>query len=82
MGSTLAEGGELDAEVTHIVQSGWKNWKRVSGVFCDRKMKNDVNIKGKAYRTVVRPALVYGAETWALNKAQENKLEVAEMIML
>ena len=25
MGSTLAEDGELDAEVTHRVQSGWKN---------------------------------------------------------
>ena len=26
LGSTLAEDGELDAEVTHRVQSGWKNW--------------------------------------------------------
>ena len=25
MGSTLAEDGELDAEVTHRVQSGWEN---------------------------------------------------------
>ena len=32
--------------------------------------------------TVVRPALMYGAETWVLKKAQENKLEVAEMRML
>ena len=80
LGSTLAEYGELDAEVTHRVQSGWKNWKRVSGVLCDRRM--NMKIKGKVYRTVVRPALMYGAETWALKKAQENKLEVAEMRML
>ena len=78
LGSTLVEDGELDTEVTHRVQSGWKNWKRVSGVLCDRRMK----IKGKVYRTVVRPALMYGAETWALKKAQEKKLEVAEMRML
>ena len=38
LGSTLAEDGKLDAEVTHRVQSGWKNWKRVSGVLCDRTM--------------------------------------------
>lgn len=31
---------------------------------------------------VVRPALLYGAETWPIKKAQENKLEVAEMRML
>ena len=41
-----------------------------------------MKIKGKVYRTVVRPALMYGAETWALKKAQEKKLEVAEMRML
>ena len=80
LGSTLAEDGELDAEVTHRVQSGWKNRKRVSGLLCDRIM--NVKIKGKVYRTVVRPALMYGAETWALKKAQEKKLEVAEMRMV
>ena len=31
----------------------------------------NVKIKGKVYRTVVRPALVYGEETLALKKAQE-----------
>ena len=31
---------------------------------------------------MVRPALAYGAETCALKKAQEKKLEVAEMRML
>ena len=35
----------------------------------------NVEIIGKMYRTVVRPALVYGAETWALKKTQEKKLE-------
>ena len=49
----MAEDGELDAEVIHRVQSGKKNWKRVSGVLYDRRM--NVKIKGKVYRTVVRP---------------------------
>ena len=80
LGSTLTEDGELDAEVIHSVQSGCKNWKIVSGVLCDRGM--NVKIKGKVYRTVVRPALMYGAETWALKKAQGKNLEVAEMRML
>ena len=75
-----AENGELDAEVIHRVQSGWNNWERVYGVLCDRRM--NVKIKGKVYRTVVRPALIYRAETWALKKAHENKLDVAEMRML
>ena len=52
----------------------------MSGVLCDRKM--NMKIKGKVYRTVARTALVYEADTWPLKKAQENKLEVAEVRML
>ena len=29
----------------------------------------------KVSRTMVRPALLYGAETWTLNMAQEHKLD-------
>ena len=59
----------------HRIQSGWKNWKRVSGILCER-------FCGKVYKTVVRPAMMYGAENWAVKKAQEKKLDVAEMRML
>ena len=40
-----------------------------------------MRVKGKVYKTVVRPAMMYGAEIWALKKAQE-KLDVAESRML
>ena len=46
------------------------------------RQENEREDQGKVYRTVVRPALMYEAETWALKKAQEKKLEVAEMRML
>ena len=76
LGSTLADDGELDAKVTHRVQSGWKNWKRVSVVLCDRKM--NARTQGKVYRTVVRTAGTGArAETLTFKKAQEKKLEVA-----
>ena len=66
--------------MTHRIQSGWQNWKRVSGILCDRRIS--LRVKGKVYKTVVRPAMMYGAETWAVKKAQEKKLDVAEMRML
>ena len=80
LGATLAENGDLDAEMTHRIQSGWQNWKRVSGMLCDRRIS--LRVKGKVYKTVVRPAMMYRAETWAVTKAQEKKLDVAEMRML
>ncbi|KAK3572267.1 hypothetical protein QTP86_029691 [Hemibagrus guttatus] len=39
-------------------------------------------INGKVYRTVVRPAMLYGLETVSLRKRQESELEVAELKML
>ena len=72
--------GDLDAEITNRIQSGWKNWKRVSGILCDRRIS--LRFKGKVYKTVVRPAMMYGAETCAVKKTQEQKLDVAEMRML
>ena len=75
LGATLAENGDLDAERTR-----WKNWKRVSGILCDRRIS--LKVKGMVYKTVIRPAMMYGAETWAVKTAQEKKLDVTEMRML
>ena len=47
LGSTLAEDGELDAEVTHIVQSGWKDWKRVSGLWSVVRQENEREDQGE-----------------------------------
>ena len=52
----------------------------VPGVLCDQRIH--LRVQGKVYRTVVRPAMMYGAEAWAVKKAQEKKLDVAEMRML
>ncbi|XP_068250220.1 uncharacterized protein [Palaemon carinicauda] len=44
LGSTVAEDGDLGAEISHRIQAGWKNWKKVRGVRCDRKIW--VKLKG------------------------------------
>ena len=41
--------------------------------------KNKFESQGEVYKTVVRPAMMYSAETWAVKKAQEKMLDVAEM---
>ncbi|KAK3528988.1 hypothetical protein QTP70_014117 [Hemibagrus guttatus] len=80
LGSTVQSNGECAKEVKKRVQAGWNGWGKVSGVLCDRKIS--VRIKGKVYRTVVRPAMLYGLETVSLRKRQESELEVAELKML
>ncbi|KAK3508105.1 hypothetical protein QTP70_014276 [Hemibagrus guttatus] len=80
LGSTVQSNGECGKEVKKRVQAGWNGCRKVSGVLCDRTIS--ARIKGKVYRTVVRPAMLYGLETVSLRKRQESELEVAELKML
>ena len=76
----MEEEGGMETEITKRVGAGWRNWKKCSGVLCDRRMP--VKLKGKVYKTVIRPAMLYGAEMWATTKRQEKRIEVTEMRML
>jgi hypothetical protein len=49
-------------------------------VLCDKKVPN--KLKGKFYRTVIRPVMLYGAECWATKGQHIQKMSVAEMRML
>ena len=49
-------------------------------MLCDRRIS--ARVKGKVYKTVVRPAMLYGSETWAVKRAQEKKMDAVEMRML
>ena len=34
----MGEDGNLCEEITRRIQSGWRHWKMVSGVLCERKV--------------------------------------------
>ena len=80
LGSTIQADGGIDKEIAKRIQAGWGAWKRITGVMCDRKVSGTV--KGQLYKTMVRPAMMYGIEILAVTKAQERKIQVAEMKML
>ena len=74
-----SEGGS-QADVNNRIKIWWMKWKEVSGVICDRKMP--VELKDKVFKTIIRPAMPYGSECWAVKKKDESKLNSAEMRML
>ena len=51
------------------------SWRKVSGVLCNRKLS--AKVKGKMYKSVVRPTILYGMETVAVTERQVGKMEVA-----
>ena len=46
------------------------------------RQKDATKAEGQAYKTVVRPALMYASECWTMYKAYESKISAAEMKML
>ncbi|KAG5571733.1 hypothetical protein H5410_061499 [Solanum commersonii] len=80
LGSVIQGSGDIDDDVTHRIGVAWRKWRLASGVFCDKKIAP--KLKGKFYRVVVRPALLYEAECWPVNNAHVQKMHIAEMRML
>ena len=79
LGSTVQESGGCEREVKKRVQAGWNEWRRISGVICDKRLP--ARVKGKVYSSVVRPAMVHGLKTVAVTKKQVEEMEVTEMKM-
>jgi hypothetical protein len=40
--------------------AGWLKWRQPSGVLCDKRVPQ--KLKGKFYRTAIRPTMLYSAE--------------------
>ena len=61
-------------------QAGWMDWRKMSGVLCYRKLS--ARVKGKMFKSVVRPAMLYGMETVAVTEKQMENMEVTELKMV
>ncbi|XP_060179517.1 B3 domain-containing protein REM17-like isoform X4 [Lycium barbarum] len=80
LGSIMQGSGEIDDDVTHRIGAGWMKWRLASGVLCDKKVPPQ--LKGKFYKVVVRPTMLYGADCWPVKVSHVQKMKVAEMRML
>ncbi|RCV31151.1 hypothetical protein SETIT_6G153900v2, partial [Setaria italica] len=54
-------------------------WHQASGILYDKRVP--LKLKGKFYRTAIRPTMLYGAECWP-TKRHVQQISVAEMRML
>jgi hypothetical protein len=56
----LQKNGDIDEDVSHIIKVSWLKWRQASDVLCDLRVS--LKLKGKFYRTAIRPAILYEAE--------------------
>jgi hypothetical protein len=60
LGSMLQKYGDIDEDLSHRIKVGWLKWHQASGVLCDPRVT--LKLKGKFYKTAIRPTMLYGAE--------------------
>ena len=72
LGSMLPRDGDIDEDVKHRISAGWLKWRQASGVLCDRRVPQ--KLKGKFYRTAIRPVILYGAECWPTKRRHVQQL--------
>ena len=58
----LRKDEDIDEYVSHTIKSGWMKWRQTCGILYDKRVPK--KLKGKFYRTIIRPTMLYGAECW------------------
>ena len=77
LGGAMCGDGKMEREVRRRVQAGANVWRAVEGVMADRLISK-ILLKDKVMSTCVTPTCLYGTETLALTKLQQQRLQVCE----
>ena len=80
LGSVFDKDGMIDKEVYLRVQAAWISWRKLTRVFYDRNIP--LRLKAKVYDAIIRPALTYGSECWAMKVTNTRKIATPEIRML
>ncbi|XP_070013250.1 uncharacterized protein [Nicotiana sylvestris] len=80
LGSIIQGNGEIDEDVSHRIRAVKMKWRLASSVLCDKNVPP--RLKGKFYRVVARPTMLYGAKCWPVKNSHVQKMKVAEMRIL
>ena len=70
----------MEKAVRARVGAAWKKWRDMVGMLTDRR--TPLRIQGSAYESCVRSVMLYGSETWAMTKKDEDILRKCDRRML
>ena len=76
LGGAVVGDGKTEREVGRRIQAGTNARRAVEGVMAARRISK--RLKGKVMSTCVTPTCLYGMETLALTKLQQQRLQVCE----
>nr|XP_009602938.1 uncharacterized protein LOC104097974 [Nicotiana tomentosiformis] len=72
LGSIIQGNREIDDEVSYRIGAGWMKWR----------LKVPPRLKGKFYRALARPTMLYVAECWPVKNSHVQRMQVTGRRML
>src|SRR5271163_82579 len=76
----LNANGEVESASVMRTRCAWKKFRELSPILTGKYIS--LKLKGRAYDTCVRSAMINGSETWAMKTNQEARFERTEMRMV
>jgi hypothetical protein len=79
LGSILQRDNDIYEGDSHRIKAGLIKWCQTSNVLYDKRPSQ--KLKNKFYRTVIRPAMLYGAECWSIKRHVRQISENAYVVL-
>ena len=76
----LSQEGGCEHAILKRIQTGWLKFMELSGLLIGKG--TSLRAKGIIYTTYIRPAMLYGSETWPTKIEDIRKMQRSEMRML
>merc|ERR1712002_1141048 len=67
----------MGEEVNHRIGEARRTWEGLEDVWKKRHISREAKVG--MYEGMIKPSLLYGCETWALNKKDRKRMEAVEM---
>lgn len=80
LGVTITNKGEEKAEIQERIAKGIKCMGGLLHILKSKSISR--NVKKRLYKTIIRPVVIYGCETWKLNLKEKQSLEIVERKVL
>jgi hypothetical protein len=76
LGTTLTDQNCMHEEIKSRLNSGNACYRSVQSLLSSRLLSR--NVKVKIYKTIIRPVVLYGCETWSLTSRERHRMKVFE----
>ena len=81
LGVIITQDGSAEIEIHNRLKAANKSFHALNKAILSNKLIKE-ETKITVYKSIYLPILIYGSETWVLNKNQQSKIQAAEMKFL